>query len=143
MTLPGIFSLPQRGFAVRSEQKVDGRPALRFFFALSSWDQSSVVDSNQEPLTHRRYRDHRGRTKKSKLTHQQKVKVIDTSKENLYRVFSVQKLIPLECFRFLKQVQSQQKGKLKMVLKGGEPKKKPKKKAAPKKAAKKKAAKKR
>jgi hypothetical protein len=43
---------------------------------------------------------------------------------------------------FSGQVQSQQKGKLKMVIKGGEPTKKPKKKAAKKKAAKKKAAKK-
>jgi hypothetical protein len=45
-------------------------------------------------------------------------------------------------FKISRPTQSQQKGKLKMVLKGGEPTKKPKKKAAPKKAAKKKAAKK-
>jgi hypothetical protein len=45
-------------------------------------------------------------------------------------------------FQSLGQVQSLRKEKLKMSIKGGEPKKKTKKKAAPKKAAKKKAAKK-
>ncbi len=69
-----------------------------------------------------------------------------TLKEKLYRVPSVK--TGRWCSRILDQVQSRQKGELKMagdIIKGGEPppkKKKGKKKAAPKKAAKKKAAKK-
>ena len=73
--------------------------------------------------------------------------VVDTSKENLYTVPAGQDWSDSTCSLILDQVQSPQKGKLKMPdnrIKGGEPtaKKKAKKKAAPKKAAKKKAAKK-
>ncbi len=77
-----------------------------------------------------------------------KVEVIDTLKENLYTVPSVQDWFEAGV-QILGPGRTQQKGKLKMadetILKGGEPpkkKKKGKKKAAPKKAAKKKAAKK-
>jgi hypothetical protein len=66
------------------------------------------------------------------------VKVIDSPKENLYTVPSVQTGPTQD----IGSRQSRQKGKLKMVIKGGEPTKKPKAKAAPKKAAKKTAPKK-
>ena len=70
--------------------------------------------------------------------------VIDTSKEKLYRLPSVQDWSDESVLGFLDQVQSQRKGELNMagdIIKGGEPpmKKKGKKKAAPKKAASKKA----
>src|SRR5882724_8979799 len=75
--------------------------------------------------------------------HYQNVKVIDTSKENLYRVPTVQDWSRLGVYRSLDQVPSLRKEKLKMgSIKGGEPTKKPKKKTAAKKTAKKKAAKK-
>ena len=77
-----------------------------------------------------------------------KIEVIDTSKEKLYTVPLVQRLIRRLVFSDFGPVTTQQKGELKMggdILKGDDPKKKKKggkKKAAPKKAAKKKAAKK-
>jgi len=81
--------------------------------------------------------------KDSKPYWHQTTKVIDTSKENLYRVPSVQDSSEAS-FQILGPSPIAQKGKLKMAgsIKGGEPTKKPKKKAAKKKAAKKKAAKK-
>jgi hypothetical protein len=69
------------------------------------------------------------------------IEVIDTSKGKLYTVLSVPDWSDARVLGFLDQVQSQQKGEIKMgsdIIKGGEPpKKKGKKKAAKKKAAKK------